>query len=63
MYLYILGVEDPETLGLTYEDVDNISCLLSETNWTDPVAVIKDARNNIAEMLKIDINNLNKIKK
>jgi hypothetical protein len=62
LYLYILGLDDPETLGLTYEDVDTITCLLSEINWTDPVASIKDGRNKIADMMNINLNNLTKLK-
>ncbi len=62
LYLFILGIDDPEMLGLTYEDVDNISNILSEINWTDSVASIKDGRNKVAEILKINMEISNKAK-
>jgi len=57
-----LSVEDPTNLGLTEEESESISLILCDTNWTEGVSVIREQRNIIANILKIDLDNLVKTK-
>lgn len=57
MFLY-LSTEDPSELGVTDEENENISIILCDVNWCEPIAIIRDSRNEIANMLKVNLDNL-----
>ena len=56
LYLYLLSVEDPETLlGIDQDTIDNLGILLADADWGLPIKTIVDTRNEISNMLKIDL--------
>ncbi len=62
LYLFLLGLEDPSLLNLDSENLDNVSIILTDTNWAEAISEIKDQRNLIASMLNITLDNLIKTK-
>lgn len=58
-----MGIEDPSIYNVTYDEIDILSTVLSETNWTDSISQIKESRNNLAAILKISMDNLINISK
>jgi hypothetical protein len=57
-----MSIEDPEVLGFNSDEIETVCLFLTETNWAEPITQIKEQRNQIAEMLKINLDNLVKIK-
>jgi hypothetical protein len=41
--------------GLSFDDIETITNLVSETNWTQAIKEIKEPRNIIAELFKIPL--------
>jgi hypothetical protein len=62
LYLYFMTIEDPSIYNISYEDIETISLLLSETNWTLKIDEIRESRNTIAQLLKINMDNVTKMK-
>jgi hypothetical protein len=55
LFIYVASMDDPSQYGLEFDDVDTITVLISDTNWTEPITDIRDNRNTIAGLLKIDL--------
>lgn len=53
LYLYLLSIEDPNEIGLEQDEIDNISIILGDTDWTLPSKTVAEIRNEIAALLKI----------
>jgi hypothetical protein len=55
LFIFIASLDDPLQYELESDDVDNVTILISDTNWTEAITSIRDNRNTIAQLLKIDI--------
>ena len=55
LYLFLSGIEDYESFGLTDEEFEHINSILIEVDWTEKVINIKERRNTIADLLKIKL--------
>jgi hypothetical protein len=58
LYIYFIGLEDSSIFNLTIDDVDTIGIILSDTNWTEGISIIRESRNTIAKMVNINLDNL-----
>ena len=55
LYLFLSGIDDYESFGLSDEDFEHINSILIEVDWTEKVINIKERRNTIADLLKIKL--------
>ena len=55
LYLFLSGIEDYESFGLTDEEFEHVNSILIEVDWTEKVINIKERRNTIADLLKIKL--------
>ena len=55
MYLFLSGIEDYESFGLTDEEFEHVNSILIEVDWTERLINIKERRNAIADLLKIKL--------
>ena len=55
LYLFLSGIEDYESFGLSDEDFEHVNSILVEVDWTERVINIKERRNTIADLLKIKL--------
>ena len=55
LYLFLSGIDDYESFGLSDEDFEHINSILTEVDWTEKVINIKERRNTIADLLKIKL--------
>ena len=55
LYLFLSGIDDYESFGLSDEDFEHINSILIEVDWTERVVNIKERRNVIADLLKIKL--------
>ena len=55
LYLFLSGIEDYESFGLTDEEFEHVNSILIEVDWTERVINIKERRNTIADILKIKL--------
>ena len=55
LYLFLSGIEDYESFGLTDEEFEHVNSILTEVDWTERVINIKERRNVIADILKIKL--------
>ena len=53
-----LSTEDPSELDISEEENENISIILCDVNWCEPISAIRESRNEIAKMLKVNLDNL-----
>ena len=53
VYTFFLTIDEGNLYGLTSEEIETITNLISETNWTQAIKEIKEPRNLIADLLKI----------
>ena len=55
LYLFLSGIEDYESFGLSDDDFEHVNSILTEVDWTERVINIKEKRNVIADILKIKL--------
>ena len=55
LYLFLSGIEDYESFGLTDEEFEHVNSILIEVDWTEKLINIKERRNAIADLLKIKL--------
>ena len=55
MFVFLSSVDEPEVLGVDYDQIEEANLIVAETDWTQKVANIRENRNNIAKMLNIQI--------
>ena len=55
LYLFLSGIDDYESFGLSDEDFEHVNSILTEVDWTERVINIKEKRNAIADILKIKL--------
>lgn len=58
LYIFFIGLEDPSMFDLTLDQIDTIGIILSDTNWTEGISIIRESRNTIAKMVSINLDNL-----
>jgi len=55
IYLFLMSIDNSLIYDIETDDVDEISILISETNWTEVISSIRENRNKVAKMLKINM--------
>ena len=55
IFIFLSSLDDPSTLGIDDEKLEEANLVVAETDWTQKVAMIKENRNNIAKILNITI--------
>ena len=53
VYTFFLTIDDGSAYNLSSEEIETVTNLVSETNWTQAIQDIKESRNLIADVMKI----------